>query len=425
MSPLFMDTGYEANSPGSLSAGESNSNSNESERDEEGQQTQPRGKKRRQKNRDAARKSRKKQTERADELHEELQCLERSNSSLQKEIAALKKNVHLYETALERHEPHCCLTASTSSSSSSTRHPVSASADGQNSLSSNATLSASPSPSTSLSSSLGLKRTHRSPSAAAPTTATSSAGSSVDLFPASSHSPSSSPVIVPSSVSFSTHTPAPHSLFSEEPLVTSRTANVMPVCANLASNPVLSTAAQLQPGPATICDETSSVSANVFLDEFLMKQASFLAASSNMVPPSFLLGADNTVCPVNAPQLHPCEFSGKINSSSPPYALLPSPLQSPAPQALSLSPQASLEPSPTPPFALTYNQQVTPSPVSLLSLLTVPSPPDISQSTSSSFDGSFSKPLPSPPPLGDHSKDVSLSEFLEINDWILSGMSNQ
>uniref|UniRef100_A0A3B5AR39 Si:dkey-23i12.7 n=1 Tax=Stegastes partitus TaxID=144197 RepID=A0A3B5AR39_9TELE len=73
-----------------------------------------RGTKRREKNRDAARKSRKKQTERADELHEEL---ERSNAAFKKEIAALRKELHLYQTSLERHEPHCRLAHTLSSHS--------------------------------------------------------------------------------------------------------------------------------------------------------------------------------------------------------------------------------------------------------------------------------------------------------------------
>ncbi|KAI2662764.1 Basic leucine zipper transcriptional factor ATF-like 3 [Labeo rohita] len=62
---------------------------------------------RREKNRDAARKSRKKQTERADILHEELQALEQSNAAFIKEIAELKKELQLYTTALEQHIPHC------------------------------------------------------------------------------------------------------------------------------------------------------------------------------------------------------------------------------------------------------------------------------------------------------------------------------
>ncbi|KAM9501708.1 basic leucine zipper transcriptional factor ATF-like [Clarias gariepinus] len=66
---------------------------------------------RRQRNRDAARKSRKKQTERADVLHEELQTLERSNAALVKEISELEKEMQHYTTALKEHEPHCTLSS--------------------------------------------------------------------------------------------------------------------------------------------------------------------------------------------------------------------------------------------------------------------------------------------------------------------------
>ncbi|CAL8327093.1 unnamed protein product [Lota lota] len=66
---------------------------------------------RKNKNRDAARKSRKKQTEKADELHKEHQCLERSNVTLVKEIAALRAEVQRYTAVLERHQPSCPLLA--------------------------------------------------------------------------------------------------------------------------------------------------------------------------------------------------------------------------------------------------------------------------------------------------------------------------
>uniref|UniRef100_A0AAQ4S7S0 Basic leucine zipper ATF-like transcription factor 2 n=1 Tax=Gasterosteus aculeatus aculeatus TaxID=481459 RepID=A0AAQ4S7S0_GASAC len=69
------------------------------------------GRIRQENNKTAARKSRRKQTERADELHE---CMERANSAIKKEIAALKKDLHLYTTALERHKPFCCLRDSAS-----------------------------------------------------------------------------------------------------------------------------------------------------------------------------------------------------------------------------------------------------------------------------------------------------------------------
>uniref|UniRef100_A0A8B9JPF7 Si:dkey-23i12.7 n=1 Tax=Astyanax mexicanus TaxID=7994 RepID=A0A8B9JPF7_ASTMX len=62
---------------------------------------------RRQRNRDAARRSRKKQTERADVLHEELQALEQSNAAFVKEIDDLKKELQHYHTVLKEHEPHC------------------------------------------------------------------------------------------------------------------------------------------------------------------------------------------------------------------------------------------------------------------------------------------------------------------------------
>ncbi|XP_035266802.1 basic leucine zipper transcriptional factor ATF-like [Anguilla anguilla] len=65
--------------------------------------------KRREKNRAAAQKSRKKQTERADALHQELQSLERSNTAYEKEIAFLRLEIERYDSALKQHEPHCCI----------------------------------------------------------------------------------------------------------------------------------------------------------------------------------------------------------------------------------------------------------------------------------------------------------------------------
>ncbi|XP_051992236.1 basic leucine zipper transcriptional factor ATF-like [Xyrauchen texanus] len=62
---------------------------------------------RREKNKDAARKTRRKQTEKADILHEELQTLEQSNAAYVKEIDELRKELQIYTTALEQHEPHC------------------------------------------------------------------------------------------------------------------------------------------------------------------------------------------------------------------------------------------------------------------------------------------------------------------------------
>ncbi|XP_018540444.1 uncharacterized protein batf2 [Lates calcarifer] len=449
MSPLFMDTGYEPNSPGSLSAEDCNSNTAGSEREGEGQQVENTGKKRRDKNRDAARRTRRKQTERADELHEELQRLERSNSALQKEIAALKKDLNHYTTALAHHEPYCRLKASGSSSSAATQIPVSPSTKCHTSSSpprvtpqaSSSTLAAAPSISTSLTSGLGLQtfdcveNPHLSPpaSAAAATTLASISGSSAELVIASASS-SSSPVTVPYSASFST-LEAPHSLFSEELPITSKPASVTPVCSSL------STAAQPHSGHNTI-HETSSMPANACfsalnsetLDAFLMKQTSFLTAPSDMVAPySHLMGEHEGLmahsCSMNSAQLHPGQFSGNPNNSSQQCALLPSTPQAPALRSLTVTSQANLERPPASAFKPCYRQQMTPSPThaSLLSLLTTPCPLNISQTTSTnSSDGAvFQPPPPSLPLSGDPTSDLSLSDFLEINDWILSGNNNQ
>jgi len=367
---------------------------------------------------------------------QELQSLEKSNLAIQKEIAALKKELHIYEKALERHKPYCCLRLS--ASSSPTRLSVSSSALRKTSSSPpQASGSTTPSLSTSLTFSTDLQTldhaetTRLSPSASVSTTTTAAsvAASSAELLIASS----SSPATVPYAVSFSPQ-PAPHSLFAELPLITSRPTNVRPVCASLVSNPVASTAAT-QLKSDSIHETSASETSYCTEDAFLMKQHSALTALPHMHTSLSHLEAENTCiveqdCPMNAAQLYPCLVSGNPNSLTPPCALLSSPIPSPAPGPLSVSPQVSSEPSPALPFAFkqTYDQQASFSPVSLLSLLTVPSPLDVSQSTSSSFDGCFRQPPPSLPPSAparDSSKDLSLSELLEFNEWILTGISNQ
>ncbi|XP_077076286.1 basic leucine zipper transcriptional factor ATF-like 3 [Siphateles boraxobius] len=63
--------------------------------------------KRREKNRVAAQRSRKKQTQRADELHEEYECLEQENSLLRKEVQLLIEEQQCITDALKAHEPLC------------------------------------------------------------------------------------------------------------------------------------------------------------------------------------------------------------------------------------------------------------------------------------------------------------------------------
>lgn len=368
---------------------------------------------------------------------QELQCLERSNSALKKEIAALKKGLHLYTTALERHEPYCCLREPAFSSSSSTRHSASPSVGCRTSSSpprvppqaSNSALLAAPSLSTSLNSSPGLQtldcveNIHLSPSTPAPTTTTlaSSCASSTDLFISSPPSP----VTVPCSLSFSTLL-SPHSLFSKEPVITSRPTTVPPVSTGLVSDPVPSSALSVAAHPQSVQDairETSSLSADACfstlhsdtLDPFLTKQSSFITASSNVGPPYYHVARG---CHMNAGL-----YSENPNNSTQPCSLLPPTLHDAALQSFSVSPQASLELAPGPAFALkpSRSRQMTPNPASLLSLLTVPSPLNFPQPTSNSFDGT----TPQSPLFVDGSRDVSLSELLEVNDWILSGTNSQ
>ncbi|XP_076873415.1 basic leucine zipper transcriptional factor ATF-like 3 [Brachyhypopomus gauderio] len=63
--------------------------------------------KRREKNRVAAQRSRKRQTQRADELHEAYECLEQQNSSLKKEVQMLLEEQKRLAEALRSHEPLC------------------------------------------------------------------------------------------------------------------------------------------------------------------------------------------------------------------------------------------------------------------------------------------------------------------------------
>ncbi|KAM9717376.1 uncharacterized protein batf2 [Menidia menidia] len=376
-------------------------------------QTGTRWTKRQEKNRHAARKSRQKQTERADELHEELQSLEQANSAFQKEITGLKKQLLFYERALERHKPYCCLKPSAAAISPT---GLSMSSSGRcKSSSSPPRAPSSPGPpppptSTSCTSSLDLQilhpteRTRLSPSACVPV-----AASSAKLLITSSFSSSSS-----SSSSF-------HKL----PLITSRQTGVGPDCAPHAP----STAAQLKSDrfhKASLVSETSHCAENAFS----IRPDSMLNASSNAQTTLSHLEAEkiNVVgqtCLPNAPQLYPSRLSKKQDQCTPPYAPLTPTLLDTASRMHTIPPQAHLDPFPGIPgaFKQSFDPPASSSSGSLLSLLTVPSPYTVAQTTSSSLDEFFfhSPPSQTPPlPQLDFSKDISLSEFLDINDWIFS-----
>ncbi|CAN9509495.1 unnamed protein product [Ophioblennius macclurei] len=397
MSPVSM---CEPESPGSLSGDDSHSNNAGSEPDVEGQRTGRRGLKRRQKNRDAARKSRKKQTERADELHEELQGLERSNSELQKEIATLKKEIHLYETTLKRHEPHCHLKTSPESSDSFARPSFS---DAAAAAFPGILPQSSSSLPTSKTSSMGSKsltyigNTHLL--APATTPGVSSVGPPPNLIASCSSS-----LTVPSSAQLSSHA-APRSSFEVRLPVASTPSSFL---ASVSVSP--SEIAQLRPGQRN--------AAKTFITEpFLPKED-----SSPTAAPPFYQG-----WPANASQLHPFQSAGNPSSSDLLSSLYVSPLPSSALPSFPVLPHSSLEPHPAETFGLKsrYAPQVTQSPAPQLPQLTAPSPFDVAPPTSSSFGELLAPPLQPHPPPGDPAKDLSLSELLEINDWILTGTNNQ
>ncbi|XP_034522777.1 basic leucine zipper transcriptional factor ATF-like 3 [Ailuropoda melanoleuca] len=64
---------------------------------------------RREKNRVAAQRSRKKQTQKADKLHEEYECLEQENTLLRREIGKLTEELRHLSEALKEHEKMCPL----------------------------------------------------------------------------------------------------------------------------------------------------------------------------------------------------------------------------------------------------------------------------------------------------------------------------
>ncbi|XP_068454909.1 basic leucine zipper transcriptional factor ATF-like 3 isoform X1 [Clinocottus analis] len=84
----------------------------------EGSEDEDRKSKRREKNRVAAQKSRKRQTQRADLLHEACELLEQRNRKLKREVDSLSEEQRRLSEALGAHERLCpimhCCTASSS-----------------------------------------------------------------------------------------------------------------------------------------------------------------------------------------------------------------------------------------------------------------------------------------------------------------------
>lgn len=342
----------------------------------------------------------------------------------------MKKQLQHYTATLARHEPYCTLRAAGSSSGSSSCLSAPPSTNSPSAVApqtSSSALVPAPSVSTSFTSSLGLQtldcveNPHVSSS-----TLPSSSGSPAELVSPSSSS--SSPVTVPYSVSFSA-LPAPHSLFSSEPPPNSLLTNVTPVCTSHVStcnfSSGLTTAAPTRQNTA---HKASSVAANARFSALHSDTLeAILSASSAVVPPFPHVngGNENLLAqgfPLNVPQHHPGQYNGNLNNLNVPCPPAP---QDPALQSFTASPQMNLQQTPPPraPFVLKPNnsQQMAPNRAPMLSLLTVPSPLNITYTTSNSSDRLVCQPPPSQPPSGDPTNDLSLSAFLERNDWILSG----
>ncbi|KAJ8009105.1 hypothetical protein DPEC_G00085400 [Dallia pectoralis] len=77
--------------------------------DDDGEEDSDRRLQRREKNRVAAQKSRKKQMQRADELHEAYECLEQKNRWLKKEVEVLVEEQRCLTEILKAHEPLCSI----------------------------------------------------------------------------------------------------------------------------------------------------------------------------------------------------------------------------------------------------------------------------------------------------------------------------
>lgn len=349
----------------------------------------------------------------------------------------LKKDVDFYTKALESHEPFCTLKASDSSSTIYLSFSPSAdSQTGSNPLqassSSPATTSSLSTPSTSTLDPQTLESVESSliPLSVPALTATlldSVTVSSTQLFP-----PSCSKA-VPNSVTFPM-LPSPHSLFCKTPpsLITSRLTKASPICTSPISSPVnsssVTTPVHPKPGQGSI-HESPSLSANACFSTqphfapsaFQMKQASFQSPFSNAVPTYSHFVSENTgqasqECPMNLPQL----YQGNVKTN-PGLAnsLSVSALADPALQYLTVSPRESQEPPAASTFAsvLSDSQHVTPNPVPLLSQLTNPSPLAAPQTTSLSLEGQLLEF--SLQHVGASSMDPSLTELLEVDDWIL------
>lgn len=317
----------------------------------------------------------------------------------------MERELHYYTVALEHHEPFCCHHDAASTFVSETQ-----TADCQvGLLGSAAQASASPrtadpSLSTSLNPSPQIHKPVKSTCLSSSILATAVASSSSSSY---GHFTSSCFVTSPLSDSFTTLL-TPHSLFCGDspPLISAELTT--PACAAPLTAPATSQTNQV----ALHKNLVSSNPPFKDLDAFLMKQASTSAR------PSCSQSAENrslVSSPVKVPQPHAAHLKEKfVNSNLPSSHFSPLPLGL-AHQSPSVAPQEVLETS----SSNASDASFTPQSASLLSLLTVPDPLSVPPTTCDSLVGSFVQTSTLMSSLVDISTDLSLSELLNTNDWIL------
>lgn len=294
----------------------------------------------------------------------------------------MKKEVQHYAKILQNHEPYCHLRASHSAFSSTASLPIK---DQLKSIPCQSNVLASDSHSAALmsvsTSSLSSKNTNF---AGADSTATKFSSSSIptELTTSSSFT---SPVALPYLSAASLQ--ASVSLFNKEPPEISLPEDVIHKTAFMSS---------------AYCN-------SVTVDEISKKQTSPKNAPSSIEDSfSSLAGKGKGVTThgssENVPQLYPGWHSGNLNITGPMTSL-------PDPPTPTISSQMKLESFPIPPISLKphFKEQLTPG----LSFLGVPSHPNVLENNNDGSQGHLLLPRSTP-------GDLSFSEFLEGNDWILS-----
>lgn len=321
----------------------------------------------------------------------------------------MERELRYYTVALEHHEPFCCYQDAASRFVSATQTADSqAGLLGSAAQASASPRTADPSLSTSLNPSPQIHKPVKSTPLSSSTLATavaSSSSSSYGLFTSSCF------VTAPHSDSFTTLL-TPHSLCGDSlPLISAGLTT--PACTAPLTAPAMSQTNQV----ALSKNLVSSNSPFKDLEAFLMKQA-----SSSARPSCSQSAAGNrslVSSPVKVPQPHAAHLKENfINLNLPSSRFSPHALGL-IHQSLSVAPQEVLETSSSIASDASFNQHVAPQSTSLLSLLTVPDPLSVPPTTCDSLVGSFlqtSTPMSS---LVDISTDLSLSELLNTNDWIL------